>query len=428
MGRGYNRPRPQGDVPMQELQFPCDKLTARTDPDGFVSIVHMQEMAAKLDNLFQSLKTPVKVADYKFNNVAVVFTLVYKDTEKSTKRFEAKVKEIKNLQKDIELCLCCPVEISGENNSIKLAVKSFARKSVTLKDMLSSGEFLSSTSPLTVAGGTDISGGHFVFDLATLGNLLIVGVTGAGKSTFLNDIILSILAKATPEQVQFVLMDFKGVELLHFQGLPHLYYKDAIKDPELVPDILRELYTLSQEREKTLSQKGYFRFDYYLKGVQDDPTEGEPLPRIMIVIDEFIELYQKFLDIYPLQKANELWKEVLFCLEAISEKTVQTGIHLVLVAQTPVAYEPDEKHNDNIEWDIIDALRFVRNRACLVATSQEELKRIVNMTFTDRLLGQGDMYFYQGFEDRGRHIQTAKVEPEDVDIIVNYLLEKYSKE
>ena len=86
-----------------------------------------------------------------------------------------------------------------------------------------------------------------------------------------------------------------------------------------------------------------------------------------------------------------------------------------------------EKHNDNIEWDIIDALRFVRNRACLVATSQEELKRIVNMTFTDRLLGQGDMYFYQGFEDRGRHIQTAKVEPEDVDIVVKYLLEKYSK-
>ncbi len=188
---------------MQELQFPCDKLTARTDPDGFVSIVQMQEMAAKLDNLFQSLKTPVKVADYKFNNVAVVFTLVYKDTEKSTKRFEAKVREIKNLQKDIELCLCSPVEVSGENNSIKLAVKSFARKSVTLKDMLSSGEFLSSTSPLTVAGGTDISGGHFVFDLANLGNLLIVGVTGAGKSTFLNDIILSILAKATPEQVQF---------------------------------------------------------------------------------------------------------------------------------------------------------------------------------------------------------------------------------
>ena len=85
---------------MQELQFPCDKLTARTDPDGFVSLVQMQEMAAKLDNLFQSLKTPVKVADYKFNNVAVVFTLVYKDTEKSTKRFEAKVREIKNLQKD----------------------------------------------------------------------------------------------------------------------------------------------------------------------------------------------------------------------------------------------------------------------------------------------------------------------------------------
>jgi hypothetical protein len=78
---------------MQELQFPCDKLTARTDPDGFVSIVQMQEMAAKLDNLFQSLKTPVKVADYKFNNVAVVFTLVYKDTEKSTKRFEAKVQK-----------------------------------------------------------------------------------------------------------------------------------------------------------------------------------------------------------------------------------------------------------------------------------------------------------------------------------------------
>ncbi|MBR2660529.1 MAG: DNA translocase FtsK [Clostridia bacterium] len=413
---------------MLELQFPCDNLTARTDVDGFVSIDQMREIAKKLEDLFCSLKLPVKVADYKFNNVAIVLTLVYNDTRNPSKRFEAKVNELKKIQKDIELCLCCPVEISGQNNTIIIAVQSFARRSVTLKDLLSSGEFLSSNSPLTVAGGTDISGGRFVFDLESLGNLLIVGVTGAGKSTFLNDIIISILAKATPDQVQFVLMDFKGVELLHYQRLPHLYDKNIEKEPEAALDTLKQLQLLSQEREKALAQKGFYRFDYYQRAVEDDPTRGEPLPRIIIIIDEFIELYQKLLDRYPLQRANQLWKEVLSCLEAISEKTVQTGIHFVLVAQTPIAYEPDEKNNRNIEWDIIDALRFIRNRACLVTTSQDELKRIVNNTFTDKLLGEGDMYFYQGFEDRGRHIQTAKVEPEDVDKVVGYLQKKYSAE
>ena len=166
-----------------------------------------------------------------------------------------------------------------------------------------------------------------------------------------------------------------------------------------------------------LSAKDYHVFSNY---AQSD----ESLPRIVIIIDEFIELYQKLLDIYPVKKANALWKEVLSSLEEITEKTVLTGVHLVAVAQTPVAYEPDDKNDRNIEWDIIDKLRFVRNRACLVASSQEELKRIVNITFTDRLLGEGDMYFYQGFEDRGRHIQTAKVEPEDVDNVVSYIQKK----
>lgn len=411
---------------MQELLFPPEKLKPRIDTDVFVSIDQMRGMADKLESLFHSLKMPVKVADYKFNNVAVVLTCVYNDPQNPSKRFEKKVNEIKLLQKDIELCLCCPVEISGQNKTIIIAAQSFDRKSVTLKEMLSSGEFLSSESPLTVAGGTDISGGRFVFDLGSLGNLLIVGVTGTGKSTFLNDIIISILAKATPAQVQFVLMDFKGVELLHYQGLPHLFTKDIAKEPEPALEILEQLKSYSQEREKKLTQKGFYRFDFYQKALEEDPTIGESLPRIIIIIDELIELYQKMLDGYSLQEANRLWQEVLSCLERISEKTVQTGIHLVLVAQTPIAYEPDEKKNRNKEWDIIDKLRFIRNRACLVTTSLEELKRIVKNTFTDKLLGEGDMYFYQGFEDRGRHIQTAKVEPEDVDTVVRSIHEKYS--
>lgn len=403
---------------VQELQYPSDILQVRTDNDHYVSIEKLQTMSEKLEDFFRAMNLPVSVADKKFNNVAMVFTLVYKDVEgKAPKRFETKLAELKNLQKDLELCTCWPVEISGEGNTICLAVKCLGRRSVTLRDLFRSGEFLSSPSPLTVAGGIDVSGGNFVFDLEKLGSLLVVGVTGVGKSTFLNDIILSILAKATPEQAQFVLMDFKWVELQHFEGIPYMYYDYTIKQPALALEKLRELREISRKRADMLTALGVYSFTDYTK-------QREDLPHILIVIDEFIELYQKFLDQYPLKRANALWKEVLACLEEISEKTIQTGIHLVLVAQTPIAYEPDEKNDRNKEWDIIDTLRFVRNRACLVARSQQELKRIVKTTFTDRLLGSGDMYFYQGLEDPGRHIQTANVDPDDVDRVIRYIQQR----
>ena len=402
------------------LQFPIENLSKRIDNDKYFSTTQMQKMSEKIESFFLSMNLPVKVIDAKFNNIAIVFTLDYKETEGKTPiRIEKRLQEIKKLQKDIELCLCSPVEIAGDAYTIRLAVKSFTRRSVLLSDLFQSGNFLTSDSPLTIAGGVNISGGQFLFNLEELGNLLVVGVTGSGKSTFLNDIILSVLAKATPEQAQFVLMDFKGVELQHFEGIPHMYYEHTIKQPDQALKILDDLQKISRDREMMLSGKSIYRFSDY-------PQSNSNLPRILIVIDEFIELYQKLLDIYSIKEANRLWKEVLTNLEKISAKTVQTGIHLVLVAQTPVAYEPDEKKDQNHEWDIIDALRFVRNRACLVATSQEELKRIVNTTFTDRLLGEGDMYFYKGFEDRGTHIQTAKVEPEDVDNVVKFIREKYS--
>ena len=402
---------------MPELLYRPEILKARLDNDNYVSLEKMQTMAKQLEDFFASMNLPVTVTDTKYNNVAIVFSLVYKDL-KTPKRFESKLNDIKKLQKDIEYCLCSPVEIAGDGNLIILAVKSFKRRSVTLRDLLSSPEFRNHPSPLAVAGGTDISGGHFVFDLEKLGNLLIVGVTGTGKSTFLNDILLSVLAKATPEQVKFVLMDFKRVELQHFGGIPYMYYDYTIKQPALALEKLRELRDVSNKREKMLNEMGVYNFSDY-------PQYEDSIPRILIVIDEFIELYQQLLKIYPDKIANEYWNEVLSCLEDISQKTLQTGIHLVLVAQTPLAYEPVENKDENKEWSIIDALRFVRNRACLVATSQQELKRIVNMTFTDRLLGEGDMYFYQGFEDRGTHIQTARVDPEDVDRVVGYIRQEY---
>jgi len=218
---------------MHELQYPCDLLQVRTDPDNFVSIEQMQELKEKLDSFFCSMKLPVAIADYKFNNVAIVFNLIYKDQEgKALKNFESKLNELKNLQSDIEMCVCNPVEIAArEGKAIHLAVKSITQRAVTLRDLFNTGEFLSSPSPLTVAGGTDISGGHFIFDMEKLGNLLIVGLTGTGKSTFLNDVILSILAKATPKQAQFVMMDFKWVELQHFEGIPYMYYDYTIMDP-----------------------------------------------------------------------------------------------------------------------------------------------------------------------------------------------------
>ncbi len=142
-------------------------------------------------------------------------------------------------------------------------------------------------------------------------------------------------------------------------------------------------------------------------------------------------MFQTFRADHPHNEAEMLCDDVLNCLQEISQKTAQTGIHMVLVAQTPLSYKPDEKNKKNEQWETLKKLYFIPNIACFTVFKQtgvELIERIAERRLVDRLLGDGDVVFYQGRKDMGHHVQTAMVETEDVDRVVSYLTKKYSME
>ncbi len=412
---------------MEDYLFPPKELLKpRVDTDNYMSFQQTKEMAEKLEGMFRSFGLPYEVSDHKFNNIAVVMKLTLKDEPgKPPVPFEKKVRSVVKLKPDIELCLGNPIEFHETYNSLEISVKSINRRSVALRDIMLSDKFKSSPSCLTVAAGTDISGGVFVFDLEKISNLLVVGVTGSGKSVFLNDILLSILAKATADQVRLILMDFKKVELNHYEGIPHLLYKHAITEPEEALVELDKMVEETERRIQLLKEASVRDISAYNR------TASEHVPHIVILIDEFIELLEKAKDALPEEKAWDFWNQILKQLETISESSVWTGIHTVLATQSAKARDSDmktTKEHDDKNF-LLDSLRFIKPHASLVVVSKKESAELARKEDIKRekddgpvrMLGEGDMLFSVGAEDPGVHIQTAMVTPEEVDRVVQYI-------
>jgi S-DNA-T family DNA segregation ATPase FtsK/SpoIIIE len=282
-----------------------------------------------------------------------------------------------------DLCLALKAEsiridrIPGKS-TVGIEAPNSQREKIFLRDVIESARFQQSTSKLTIALGKTINGEEYIADLSKMPHLLIAGATGAGKSVTLNAIICSILYKASPEEVKFIMVDPKRVELGLYEGIPHLL-TPTVTDPKRAANALKWAVNEMEARYRQLATLGVRNIEQYNRQMRemtsptlfDDPTqECKPLPYIIIAIDELADLMM-------IARA-----EVETSIARLAQMARAVGIHLVLATQRPSV-------------DIITGV-IKANIPCRMAfrvSSKVDSRTIIDSNGAEALLGQGDMLF-----------------------------------
>ena len=282
-----------------------------------------------------------------------------------------------------DLCLALKAEsiridrIPGKS-TVGIEAPNAQREKISLRDVIESAKFQQSTSKLTIALGKTINGEEYIADLSKMPHLLIAGATGAGKSVTLNAIICSILYKASPEEVKFIMVDPKRVELGLYEGIPHLL-TPIVTDPKRAANALKWAVNEMEARYRKLASLGVRNIEQFNRHVHemtsptlfDDPAEPlKPLPYIVIAIDELADLMM-------IARA-----EVETSIARLAQMARAVGIHLVLATQRPSV-------------DIITGV-IKANIPCRMAfrvSSKVDSRTIIDSNGAEALLGQGDMLF-----------------------------------
>jgi S-DNA-T family DNA segregation ATPase FtsK/SpoIIIE len=282
-----------------------------------------------------------------------------------------------------DLCLALKAEsiridrIPGKS-TVGIEVPNLHRAKIFLRDVVESSKFQSSDSKLTIALGKTINGEEYVADLARMPHLLIAGATGAGKSVTLNSIICSVLYKATPEEVKFIMVDPKRVELGLYENIPHLL-TPIVTDPKRAANALKWAVNEMENRYRELAKLGVRNIEQYNRQVremthptlsEDNPEAPRPLPYIVIAIDELADL---------MMIARG---EVETSIARLAQMARAVGIHLILATQRPSV---------DIITGVIKA--NIPSRIAFRVSSKVDSRTIVDANGAEALLGQGDMLF-----------------------------------
>jgi len=325
---------------------------------------------------------------------------------------EAGVKYSRVTSLSDDLCLALKAEsilierMSGKS-TVGIQVPNYERETIWLREVVESQEFLATKSKLTLAMGKDINGRIITADLASMPHLLIAGSTGAGKSVAINAMIMSILYKATPEQVRLILVDPKRLELGIYEGVPHLY-TPIITEPKLASNALRNAVREMERRLKVLAEKGVRNIDQYNKLFDENSTpslfdsatdqnEHKPLPFIVIIIDELADLMM-------LDQAN-----VEESITRLAQMARAVGIHLILATQRPSV-------------DVITGLikaNFPSRISFRVATKIDS-RTILDCNGAECLLGKGDMLYLPSGSARVHRVHAPFVTEKETHAVVEF--------
>ena len=285
---------------------------------------------------------------------------------------------------------------------IGIEIPSPQREMVFLRELLASDEYINNSSPLTVALGKNILGQPVVSDLSRMPHLLIAGATGAGKSVFINTLVLSILYRATPEQVRLLMVDPKRIELSTYNDIPHLLYP-IITQPKDATAGLRWAVTEMERRYDLLAEKGVRNISTYNQRLSaEDMNGGEaPLPYIVIIIDELADL---------MMVAS---KEVETLITRLAQMARAAGIHLVLATQRPSV-------------DVITGLIKANfpARLSFQVSSRIDSRTILDTQGAENLLGAGDMLFLPPGTSGLQRLHGAFVSDDEIEEAVNFVKEQ----
>ena len=315
-----------------------------------------------------------------------------------------RISRITALQNDITMALSAPrlrmeAPIPGKN-AIGIEIPNKGSTLVVLRDILESKEFKNSTSPVTMALGREASGKIIVADLTRMPHMLIAGATGSGKSVCINDIIVSMIYKSSPQDVKFILVDPKMVEMTMYGSLPHLLIP-VVTDPKKAAGAMRWAVKEMTDRYKTFSEQNARNLDRFNERVE---KPEDRLPRIVIIIDELADLMMIAPD------------EVEDSIRRIAQLGRAAGIHLILATQRPDA---------TVITGLIKA--NIPSRAAFAVSSAVNSRIILDMAGAEKLLGHGDMLFHPDGSAKPTRLQCAFVSDEEVERIVAHFRESAAR-
>src|SRR5574340_155936 len=310
-----------------------------------------------------------------------------------------------------DLCLALQAEsilierIPGKS-TVGIEVPNDRRQTIALREILEATEFSNSSSKLTLAMGRDLHGRIRVTDLASMPHLLIAGSTGTGKSVFINSLMMSILYKATPDDVKMVLVDPKRLELNLYEGIPHLL-APVVTDPKVASNVLRNATREMENRLKLLAQRGVRNIDQYNRTFQKqrslslfdaaEESEHKPLPYLIIVIDELADLM--------MVDTNNVEESIT----RLAQMARAVGIHLILATQRPSV-------------DVITGLikaNFPARISFRVA-SKVDSRTIFDSNGSESLLGKGDMLYLPAGSARLHRIHGPLVTEEEISAVCDF--------
>lgn len=309
-----------------------------------------------------------------------------------------KLSKITALANDLALALAAPsgqirIEAPIPGRSlVGIELPNRSPEFVPLKKILESSLMRDSRSKLSIALGLDVSGKPVITDLAKMPHTLIAGQTGSGKSVSINAFLASILFRASPSEVKFVLVDPKRVELTGYNGIPHLL-SPVIVEPGKVISALKYLVSEMEQRYKMFAQVGARNIDSY-----NEISGFQALPYIVLVIDELADVML----FSPVEVEDTITR--------LAQMSRATGIHMVLATQRPSV-------------DILTGL-IKANVPCRIAfavASQVDSRVILDMPGAERLLGRGDMLFLPPDEAKPKRIQGAYVSDSDTTGLIEFL-------
>jgi S-DNA-T family DNA segregation ATPase FtsK/SpoIIIE len=280
------------------------------------------------------------------------------------------------------------------------------RESVCLKDVVSADPFLNSGSTLTLALGMDISGNPFVIDLSRLPHLLVAGSTGSGKSVSINAMVCSLLLRATPDEVKFLLIDPKMLELPAYEGIPHLLLP-VVTDPKEAAIALRWVVEEMERRYAMMAEQGIRNIENYNQRLKEGslrpiegaegPTPPKRLPYVLVVIDELADLM--------IVSGREVEESII----RLAQMARAAGIHLVLATQRPSV-------------DVLTGLIKVNfpARISFQVSTKTDSRTILDTQGAEHLLGSGDMLFLPPGSSRLMRVHGAYVSEGEIKRLVEF--------
>jgi S-DNA-T family DNA segregation ATPase FtsK/SpoIIIE len=334
-----------------------------------------------------------------------------------------KVSKISNLAKDLARSLAVlsvrVVEVIPGKSVVGIEIPNEEREMVRLSEVLNARVFQDSSSALTLALGNDIGGNPMVANLAKMPHLLVAGTTGSGKSVGVNAMILSMLLKATPEEVRFIMVDPKMLELSIYDGIPHLL-APVVTDMKDAANALRWCVAEMERRYRLLASLGVRNLAGYNRKVKDAAAAGEPLldptwkpdeyladdeqerpeletlPFIVVVIDEFADMMMI------------VGKKVEELIARIAQKARAAGIHLILATQRPSV-------------DVITGLikANIPTRMSFQVSSKIDSRTVLDQGGAEQLLGHGDMLYLPPGSGLPVRVHGAFVDDDEVHRVVS---------